>query len=86
MLETIQRLLDENGDLRVPAPHLAPDADLYRAGLTPLAAIRLMLALEREFNVKFPEHMLNRQSTSSIRAICSCVRKLRDPSGPPKAA
>ena len=86
MLETIRRLLDENGNLSVPAGHLAPDADLYRAGLKPLAAIQLMLALEKEFNVKFPEHMINRHSTSSIKAICSCIGKLRDLSGPPKAA
>ena len=86
MLETIQRLLDENGNLSVAAGHLAADADLYRAGLTPLAAIQLMLALEKEFNVKVPEHMLNRHSTSSIKAICSCIGKLRDPAGPPKAA
>ena len=86
MRETIQRLLDENGNLSVPARHLAPDADLYRAGLTPLAAIQLMLALEKEFNVRFPEQMLNRHSTTSIKAICSCIGKLRDPSGPPKAA
>lgn len=86
LLETTQRLIDEKANLLTPAGGFALDADLYRVGLTPFAAIQLALALEKEFNVKFPERMLNRRSMASIDAICSCVRQLKQEQSPLKAA
>ena len=85
-LQTIRRLIDENGNLTTPARDLAPNADLYRTGLTPFMAIRLMLALEREFDVEFPPEMLNRQSMSSIDAIGACIAELEQRQALPKAA
>ena len=76
MLQTIGRLIDETGNLSTSARDLGLDADLYRAGLTPFMAIRLMLRLEREFGVEFPERMLNCRSLSSIASIRDCIREL----------
>ena len=84
MIETIRRLIDENCNLSVSAQNVAPDCDLYKAGLTPLMATRLMLALEKEFQVEFPEQMLTRQNLSSIDAILSCVRELQQRKAPPR--
>ena len=79
MLETIQRLIDENkGSLSIAARNLPRDADLYRAGLTPFSAIQVMLALEKEFNIEFPKRMLNRQSMSSIDAIVARLCELQE--------
>jgi acyl carrier protein len=75
MIGIIQRTIDERGGLAIAARSLSPDADLSRAGLTPFAAIEIMLALEKEFRIEFPKHMLNRQSLSSINAICACVHE-----------
>jgi acyl carrier protein len=74
--ETIRNLIDKHGKLMVPASTLAPDADLYEAGLTSFAAIRIMLALEELFDVEFPERMLRRQSFSSINSIVACLDEL----------
>jgi acyl carrier protein len=49
-------------------------------------AIRLMLALEREFDVEFPPRMLNRQSMSSIDAIGASIAELEQRQALPKAA
>lgn len=76
MLPTIRRLLDETGNLSTPARDLGLDADLYRVGLTPFAAIRLMLRLERQFGVEFSDRMLNCRSLSSIASIRACIREL----------
>jgi acyl carrier protein len=76
MLQTIRRLIDEAGNLSSPAQALGVDADLYRAGLTPFAAIRLMLRLEKEFDVEFSKRMLNCRSLSSIASIRDCIREL----------
>ena len=76
MLEAIRRLIDETGNLSTAALDLELDADLYRAGLAPFAAIRLMLRLEREFDVEFSDRMLNCRSMSSIASIRECIREL----------
>jgi hypothetical protein len=46
MIETIRRLIDEKCNLSTSAQNIAPDSDLHQAGLTPLMATQLMLALE----------------------------------------
>jgi hypothetical protein len=53
MIGVIRHLLEEYGQLRVPADMLRTDADLYVGGLTPFAAIRLIIALEQTFEPAF---------------------------------
>lgn len=76
MIETVRRLLQENGRLHAPVESLSDNADLYEAGLTPFAAIRTMLAIEDAFDVEFPVAMLRRQSFASINAILACLNEL----------
>jgi acyl carrier protein len=76
MNDRIRRLLDEHGRLQVTAASLAETQDLYAAGLTSFAAVQLMLALEENFDIEFPEHMLNRRSFSSVKSIAECLREL----------
>ncbi len=85
MIETIRRLLQENGRLHTPIETLSDSADLYQAGLTPFAAIRTMLAIEEAFDVQFPVEMLRRQSFVSVNAIVACLTEL-GPSQARKAA
>jgi len=79
MNETVRRLLEEHGRLHSPVQSLASDANLYDAGLTPFAAIRVMLALEEHFEIEFPVAMLRRQSFVSIDAIVACLNDLAIP-------
>jgi acyl carrier protein len=81
MNETVRRLLEEHGRLYTPVQDLASDANLYEAGLTPFAAIRVMLALEEFFEIEFPVGMLRRQSFASIDSIVTCLRDLVGPEG-----
>ncbi|TFZ01165.1 acyl carrier protein [Ramlibacter rhizophilus] len=66
---TIRRILREHGRLAVDAEQLGPDADLYEAGMTSHASVNVMLALEGEFDVEFPDHMLQRNVFRSVRSI-----------------
>jgi acyl carrier protein len=86
MIAIIQRAIDEKGGLAIPARSLSPDADLYGAGLTPFAAVQILLALEEEFRIEFPRQMLNRQSVSSINAIRSRICAVQNPPAQRKAA
>ena len=58
------------------APTLADDADLYQAGMTSHASVNVMLALEGEFDVEFPDHMLKRSVFESIAAIRAAIDEL----------
>jgi acyl carrier protein len=66
---SIRRVLRDHGRLGVDADQLSPDADLYQSGMTSHASVNVMLALEGEFDVEFPDHMLNRNVFRTIRSI-----------------
>jgi len=76
MTDAIRSILGENGWLSVDVAALADDADLYAAGLTSMASVSLMLALEERFDVEFPERMLRRKTFESISAIAAAVAEL----------
>lgn len=74
--DIIRRLLKEHGRLSADATTLADDADLYQAGMTSHASVNVMLALEGEFDVEFPDHMLKRGVFGSILAIRAAIAEL----------
>jgi len=76
MTDSIRRILADHARLSKDALTLPLDADLYQAGMTSHASVNVMLALEGEFDIEFPDHMLKRSSFESIGAICRCVEEL----------
>lgn len=78
MKTVIRELLAKHGGLPVSAEQLSDAADLYEAGLSSFASVQLMLALEDEFDVEFPEHLLNRKSFSSIAAIAEALAEITE--------
>lgn len=73
MFATIQRLIEQETRVAVANGKLAPDADLYALGLTSFDAIRLLVAVERAFNVTFPRAALHSKTMGSIEAIAVSV-------------
>ncbi|WP_442756620.1 phosphopantetheine-binding protein [Methylocystis sp. JAN1] len=69
MFAVIQRAIEQEARLAVPALDLTPSADLYKLGLTPYSAVRVLLALEREFGVELPRAQLKRETMQSIEAV-----------------
>jgi acyl carrier protein len=74
--QRIRTVLKEHGRLGVDALQLADDADLYQAGLTSHASVSIMLALEGEFDIEFPDQMLSRGVFGSVAAIRNAVETL----------
>jgi acyl carrier protein len=74
---TIRRILKEHGRLSLDADTLSVDADLYEAGMTSHASVNVMLALEGEFDIEFPDHMLKRSVFDSISSISAAVGELQ---------
>ena len=50
--------------------------DLFQAGMTSHASVNVMLALEEEFDIEFPEEMLQKSTFESIEAICTSIASL----------
>ena len=76
--EVIKNILKQHGRLSTDADSLDNDSDLYNAGLTSLATVGLMLALEEEFDIEFPDSMLSRRTFSSIETISEAIEELQD--------
>jgi acyl carrier protein len=71
MEERIREIIWTHARLTVSANSLPEEADLYAAGMSSQASVSIMVALEDEFHVEFPDRMLKRsvfQSIASIRA------------------
>jgi acyl carrier protein len=78
MDDRIRRILDEVGHLSRPADSMQPEDDLYLLGLTSHATVNVMLALEDEFEIEFPEQMLRRATFQSIANMRAAVTDLKD--------
>jgi phosphopantetheine--protein transferase-like protein len=74
MQDTIRQVLDQHGHLSTPASELSGSDDLYRAGLTSHATVNVMLALEEELDLEFPDELLTRATFSSIDALEAAAR------------
>ena len=76
--DKVRDILAQHGRLSSPIDQLQDTSDLYNAGLTSLATVGLMLALEEQFNIEFPDNMLSRKTFASIEFIFDAVQKLVD--------
>lgn len=75
--DKIRSILKEHGRLTKDATSLDETADLYAAGMTSHASVNVMLALEGEFEVEFPDNLLKRSSFESIAAIRGVIDELQ---------
>ncbi len=66
---TLRGILARCGRLSVPVDQLAPDDDLFAAGLDSMAVVNVMLAMEEAFDLEIPETMLTRRAFSSLAAM-----------------
>jgi len=70
---TVRKVLAEHGKLSQDAHTLDTDVDLYRAGMTSHASVNVMLGLEDEFDIEFPEELLTKATFTSISSISEAV-------------
>jgi acyl carrier protein len=75
--EEIRDILRAHARLPMDVAQLAPDTDLYQAGMTSHASLGVMIALEDHFDVEFPDRMLTRSVFASIASIEAALAELR---------
>ncbi|MGC8626725.1 MAG: acyl carrier protein [Acidimicrobiales bacterium] len=71
--EKVRRALAEHAHLSVDALSVSDDSDLYRAGMTSHATVSVMIALEDELDIEFPQALLKRSTFQSVASIRSAV-------------
>lgn len=67
--ELIRSTLAQHGHLKVDAMSFGSADDLYAVGLTSHATVNVMLALEDEIGIEFPERLLRKATFATIDSI-----------------
>jgi acyl carrier protein len=73
----IRQILHNYGNLSIDVDSIEDSSDLYLAGLSSLATVNVMLALENHFDIEFPDAKLGRMTFSSVEAIAEVVAELK---------
>ena len=74
--QRVRKIVEERAGIGPAIKTIDDAADLYQAGLTSFASVTLMLALENEFEVEFPDAMLGRVVFQSIETITNAIQTL----------
>ena len=74
--DRIRKVIKAEARLGVDVESLGDDGDLYQAGMTSHASVNLMLALENEFDIEFPDRMLKRSVFESVASIAAALDEL----------
>jgi acyl carrier protein len=72
----VRTVLSAHGRLSKDAGTLQTNDDLQQAGMTSHANVNVMLGLEGEFDIEFPDHMLSRSVFTSIASISAAIEQL----------
>ena len=76
-IEQLREVVRQHGRLTADVGALAPDDDLYQAGMTSHASVNVMLGVEDAFDLEFPDEMLKPSVFQSLAAMAAAVEELR---------
>ena len=76
-LDQIRTIVLQHARLAATADQLTPTADLYTLGLSSMTTVHLMVALEDQFGVEFPDRLLARKTFQSLQSMAEAVEELQ---------
>jgi acyl carrier protein len=76
MKQKIRDIVIAHAKLSIDPNALEDASDLYEAGMSSQASVHLMLALENEFDVEFPDSLLTRDVFRTIDSIAAAVTQI----------
>lgn len=74
--QQLRQILSEHAGLAAAAETLDVTADLYVAGMSSRASVSVMLAIESEFEIEFPDEMLRREVFATMRAMVDAIETI----------
>ncbi len=79
MRERIRDIVAAQGKLSKPIDQLRDGDDLFAAGMTSMASVNVMLDLESQFDIEFPNDLMNRTTFQSVDTIADAIASLGVP-------
>ena len=76
MQDQIRDVLAAHGRMAIDPGEVDEQADLYELGLTSHASVDVMLALEEEFDIEFPDEVLKKSTFESVHNIAQVIEGL----------
>ncbi len=73
----IRTILHAHARIPVAVESLSDEANLFTAGMTSLASVEVILALEERFGIEFPDQMMQRKTFASVSAIAAAIAQLK---------
>jgi len=77
ILDRVEQIIIAYGELGENQEKINLNDDLFKLGMSSRASVGVMLALENEFDIEFPDAMLRRDVFESISAISRAIESLR---------
>jgi acyl carrier protein len=74
--DAIRAILAAHSRTSRPIDQIGDNDNLFNAGMTSLASVDVILALEEKFGVEFADHMMHRKTFESIAAIAAAIESL----------
>lgn len=71
--DRLRKIVKDHAGLNLPLEDIGDSTDLYRAGMSSQASVVLMIALEGQFDLEFPDAMLSRDVFTNIDTIANAV-------------
>jgi acyl carrier protein len=79
MRDKLRAIVEEYAGLPMSTGEISDDDDLFQAGMTSHASLSVMLAIEDNFGVEFPDEMLSRNVFASVSSIAAALETLGVP-------
>jgi acyl carrier protein len=77
MKDRLRRIVKDHAGLRLPLEKIEDSTDLYRVGMSSQASVVLMIALEGQFGIEFPDAMLSRDVFTNIDTIAKAIETVK---------
>ena len=76
--DEVREILRTKSGLGDAALTMPASEDLWQLGMTSVASVAMMVALEETFSVKFPAEKLRHATFGSVDNIVACLHDLRE--------
>lgn len=76
MRDRVRTIVGSLNLLPVPVDGLSDEDNLFDAGMTSFGSVQLMLAVEEEFDIEFPNSLLTRKTFATLGGLMSAVEQL----------
>lgn len=76
MRDRVRAIVASMNLVPVPVEGLTDEDNLFDAGMTSFGSVQLMLAIEEEFDIEFPNALLTRKTFATLGGLISAVEQL----------